>query len=1010
MSTPRNRRFLAWSFFALLLVALPVSASAQSGKLSGTITDAQDGTPLPGATVFLEGTQLGASANVDGNYNVIGIAPGTYQVRVSFVGYITQVVELRVVSDFTTSLDVALESSTIQNAEVEVTAIRPVVDPNQTTSRALVTGEEISQLPVSNLQDVISTTSNSYDGFIRGSRRYETRTIIDGVDVSDALNQIAPNANGGQSYAGNIYNSTNRSSQTNSALFNLNPEGVEEVTVNTGATESRYGAASGGVVAITLAEGRGPLRGSASFRIAPQGVRPGPDSLAFYADGDVYTQERASVVANDANDPRIPLYTWTPDKYSAGDPEIDARLSLGGSITDKLRMFATGQFFETHGYQPNEYQRRMSGQLKTTYDIGSSTQISVVALVEDQGLWGGWNNRAYSDFWRFYLEGVAQSDAGSYLGSFKLTQILSESSFITAQAYRTYKRTRYGYVDDDGNGFTDPGENGDFLDFMDPQVIARYIGTGTDKSKMFYENIADSFSDSGLNLPSGSRYKLARPIPYSEDSEQATNGFKIDYNNQITPNHYIQTGTELKLYSLDYQQVYGVDQSGAKLNGPIEPFVPQEWVRNPWNLGLYASDRIEYGGLVVNAGLRVEFANRDMEKINDFFYPFRRDSVDTGDIVYTTDASGNVIPAVDGDGNQIPRILARNNFNRGESVPTDVFINPSLGVSHPIGTKASMYFSYARNQQLTPFTTLYQFYDGNSSNNRFFTYQDPERKPITSNNYELGIQWEVVDGWGMDVNAYLRSIDNYGETTLEATNRTPAGEVAIPLAIHTYATSAGYADSRGIELIIRRRPLALGNGIRLGLTGSYTFANVEAASIASNTRSFQDSNAGTDSSLTQLPFGNVQSFRNFPQQVRGGNSTLTGGYGRTHRFVLRSVATLPFDVSVGLTGNLESGFLYPKTVGADARDRELLTGPTNFRIDLRVEKRFNISNSLGFDIYADATNITNQQNIVAYENFTPDGPAVFEQTGRPGERLILQDGTALYGPSRSLFVGLRARF
>ncbi len=1007
MSTHPHRRLLSWVFFALLLGALPTVAQAQSGKLSGTITDAVTGDPLPGATAFLSGTQLGASADIDGHYTVIGISPGTYEVRVSYVGYTTQVIELRVVSDITTTLDVQLTSATIESGEIQVLAERPVVDANQTTSRSLVTGEEIAQLPVSNLQDVISRTSNSYEGFIRGSRRYETRTIIDGVDVSDAMNQVAPNGTG-QSYAGLTYSSTNRASETNPSLFNISPDGVEEVTVNSGATDARYGAASGGVVAITLAEGRGPLHGNASFRIAPQGVRPGPDSLAFYADSTVYRLEREQRVAN--GDAAAELYTWTPDLYSTGEPEVDGRFSLGGSITDRLRFFSTGQWFQTHGFQPNEFRRRLSGQLKTTYDIGSNTQLSVIGLVEDRGLWGGWNNTAYSDFWRFYLQGVAQNDGGSYLGSARITQLLSSSSFLQAQFYRTYQRTRYGYVDDDGNGFTDIGENGDFLDFRDPQVIARYIGTGTDRSKMFYENIADSFSDSGLNLPAGNRYKLARPLPYSEDSEQATNGFKVEYNNQVTPNHYLQTGTELKLYSLNYDQVYGVDQTGAKLNGAIEPYISQEWERHPWNLGLFASDRMEYAGLIVNLGLRVEFANRDMDKINDFFYPFRRDSVEAG-IVYATDASGNVVPALDADGNQVPRILARNTFDRGEAVPTDVFFNPSLGISHPIGSKASMYFSFARNQQLLPFSTLYQFYDGNNSNNQFFTYVNPETAPITSNNYELGGQWEVADGWGIDVNAYLRSIANYGLATLQAENRTPAGEPTLTgLTVHSYATSAGYADSRGIELVIRRRPLDLANGVRLGLTGSYTFSTIEASGFASNTTSFRDTAAGTESSQTQLPFVNVQAFRNFPLQVQGGNSTLTAGYGRTHRFVLRSIASLPYEVSVGLTGSLESGFLYPKAVGADARDRALLTGPTNYQIDLRLEKRVTLSGSLGFDVYMDATNITNKQNIVAYESFTPDGPAVFQETGSPGNRLILQDGTSIYGPPRNVFFGLRARF
>lgn len=999
MSTDTPKRPLSWLLIALFLVALPSAASAQSGKLSGVITEATTGDPLPGASVFLEGTQLGSVSDSEGRYVVVGVTPGTYSVRVSYIGYTTEITELRIVSNVTTTLDVDLEPATVQGGEVTVVAGRPVVDQNQTTSRSLVTGEEMERLPVASLQDAISRTSNAYQGFIRGSRRSETRTIIDGIDVSDALNQ----ATTGQAIAGNTYYSSNRSSQTNSSLFNLNPEGVEEVTVNTGATDAQYGAATGGVVAITLAEGRGPVRGTASFRMAPSISRPGPDSLGFYVDGDAYLQERDERIASGS--PSARLFTWTPDRYEAGQPEMDARLSLGGSVTDRLHFFATAQGLQSSGYQPNQFNRRLNGQLKTTYDLGSSTRLSVIGLAEDRGLWGGWNNRSYSDFWRFYLEGLSQNDGGSYLGSAKLTQILSPTSFMDVQAYRTYQRNRFGYVDDNGNGFTDPGEDGEFIDLTDPMNIARYIGTGTDRSRMFYENISDSFSDTGLFLPSGAgRFKAGQPMPYSEDAQQATNGFRANYNNQVTPNHYIQAGTELKLYTFDYQQVYGIDQTASKLNGALEPYQLQEWERKPWNLGLYASDRMEYGGLIVNLGLRVEFANRDMEVINDYFHPFRRDTVQAG-IVYQADAAGNVTPALDANGNQIPRRLARNVFDRGEAVPTDVFFNPSFGVSHPIGSSASMYFSYARNSQLQPYSTLYQFYDGNNSNSQFFTYQDPEQKPTTANNYELGGQWEFAPGWGADVNAYMRSIDNYGRATLTATNRTGTPRYAGGL--YNFSTSAGYADSRGIELVLRRAPLQITNDITLGLTGSYTFSTVEVSNFAgTNVTGF----VATDSTQTTLPFENAQDFRNFPQEVRGGSSTLTGGYGRTHRFVLRSVAALPYDFSVGLSSSFDSGFLYPRVIDADPRDRELLTGPANYQIDLRMEKRFAFTGRFGLDLFLDVTNLTNHRNVVAYDTSTPGLTRTFEETGIPGPRLILGDGTSTYGPARAIYFGSRARF
>ncbi|MEZ4699048.1 MAG: TonB-dependent receptor [Rhodothermales bacterium] len=977
--------------FLLALAAMPETVQAQTGRLAGVVTDAESGTPLPGVTVVIDGTTRGTTTDVDGRYVILNLSPATYSIRFSFVGYTTRVIDgILVTSGRTTSLDTELGTEVVEAGEVVVEAERPVVDANQTTSRAIVTSDEISRLPVSSLQDVISRTSNSYEGFIRGSRRYETKTILDGIDISDAFNPIAPNGTN-TAYAGAVYSNTNKSTETNASLFSINPDAVSEVTVNTGAMDSRYAAASGGVVTVALSEGRGPIRGTASFRYTPQYNRPGPDSLDFYRDSGAYFAERQAKI--DAASPSADLFTWQDGKYPiSADPEVDARFSIGGSITDNWGFTASGQWFQTNGFQPNEFRKRLNGQIKTTYSLGENTRISALGMVEDNGLWGDWNNRSYLDFWRYYLEGVTQNDGGSYLGSIKVTQLLSEKSFLDVQVYNTYKRTRYGYVDDDGDGFTELGEDGDFIDFHDPANIQKYIGTGADHSKMFYENISDGFSDTQLFLPSGSRYKAAQPQPYSEDATQTNTGIKIDYANQVAKNHFIQIGSEYKMRTFEYDQVYGVDQTGAKLNGAAEPFIPQQWKRSPTELAFYASDRMEYAGLIVNLGFRVELVDRDMEKIADLFYPFQSDTV-------------TVVSSIDPS---LSSTLARNNFRREGKVPVDFLFIPSIGVSHPIGTNGAMYFSYARTQQLLPYTTLYQFYDGNHSNNRFFNYQDPEQDPITSNNYEVGVQWEFAEGWGADVNAYMRSIKNYSQTTLTATNRAPVvGDPVLVGSPHTYATSFGYADVRGIEVVLRRRPLRLAEDVTLGVTASYTFSAVEQAIIAgANTRDFIDA----DGTQTTLPFDDAVDYKNFPQNVRGGASTLTGGYDRTHRFVLRSVSALPYEISVGLTGSLESGFLYPREINADPRDRELLVGPTNYRLDLRLEKRFTFQNRYGVDVYVDITNLTNRDNIVAYETATINTRQEFEEFGRPGPRLITSDGTSLYGPARNVFFGARLRF
>ena len=978
------RKCLRYLLPSLMLVALPVVVHAQSGKLAGRVTEATTGEPMPGVTVVLLETGQGTATDAEGRYTVIGIGPGTYDVRFSFIGYGTRVLEgVRITSNRTTTLDVALSEEVVQGEEVVIEATRPVVDQNQTSSRAMVTGEEMARLPVTRLEDVISRTANAYDGFIRGSRRFETRTLVEGIDVSDAFYTLSSGTN----YTGSTYSNANKADRTSPSILSINPESVEEVTVNTGATDAQYASGSGGVVAVTLAEGRGPIRGAFSVRVSPSIPRPGPDSLAFYVDGDVYQAEKTLV-----EDPlKKALYTWTPDKYQVGDrPEYDIRFNLGGSLTDRWSFSTSGQFFQTNGYLPNYYRKRVNGQLKTTYQLSAKTRITAVGLFEDNGLWGGWNNTDYMEFWRFYLEGVAQQDGGSYAGSVRLRHVISPTSYLTVQAYRTYNRTRYGYVDDNGNGFQEIGEDGDFLDFTDPAVVEKYISISATRDeannpKMFIDIVTDNFSETQINLPNGTRYRLARPAPFFEDQRTVTNAFKVDYANQVTFNHFVQTGVEVKQRDFDYMHIEGLPGPGAILNDAEEPFRIDYWDRKPWELSLYAADRMEYVGLIINVGARLTVADRDMEKIDNDFYPFARDTV-----------------AFRG------KNVARNFIRRGEAVPVDVLFNPSIGVSHPIGETASMYFSYSRSQQLLPFNTLYQNYGGIHTTSRFFNLINPELDPITSNNYELGVQWEFAPGWGVDVNAYDRSIDNYGSVTFTAFNFTPEGASAIQgFDRYTYVTNTGYADSRGIELVLRRAPLRLAEDVTLGLTASYTFSSVEQSRVTGlNLREFRfDETTGQ----TRLPFDDATDFQNFAINVQGG-STITGGYDRRHRVIVRGVATLPADVSLGLFSTLESGFQYPKAIGADPRDRALLTAPTNYRIDLRLEKGFRFTDRLGLDVYLDVTNLTDRQNVVAYEDFTPTGPVIFQETGVPGSRLIRNDGVALYGPARTVYFGSRLRF
>ena len=113
---------------ALCTVLLLVAGRAwgQTAIVTGAIHDAKTGEELLGANVLLVGTSLGASADLDGNYTIRGVPPGTYSLRVSYVGYAPKVVDgVALKAGETTVLNVSLGQAVEEaKEEVVVTAER----------------------------------------------------------------------------------------------------------------------------------------------------------------------------------------------------------------------------------------------------------------------------------------------------------------------------------------------------------------------------------------------------------------------------------------------------------------------------------------------------------------------------------------------------------------------------------------------------------------------------------------------------------------------------------------------------------------------------------------------------------------------------------------------------------------------------------------------------------------------------------------------------------------------
>ncbi|MGD1046614.1 MAG: carboxypeptidase-like regulatory domain-containing protein, partial [Bacteroidota bacterium] len=108
---------------SLLLLGTPyLSAQQESGQIKGTITDATTGEAMIGANVTLKGTSLGSPSDVYGKYIINAIPPGSYTLKVSYIGYRSKETTVEVKGGATLELNFSILSEAIEGEEVVVTA------------------------------------------------------------------------------------------------------------------------------------------------------------------------------------------------------------------------------------------------------------------------------------------------------------------------------------------------------------------------------------------------------------------------------------------------------------------------------------------------------------------------------------------------------------------------------------------------------------------------------------------------------------------------------------------------------------------------------------------------------------------------------------------------------------------------------------------------------------------------------------------------------------------------
>jgi len=162
IDTSKSNFFLKQTFCLLVFLIFNTPGTGQSahGEISGKITDAQTGEALPGVNISVLGTVLGASTNLDGEFSIMRVPYGIYDIRISMIGYRKVTVERVNISHDTAPLDIKLMEAPIDIDPVVVSVSKWAQEANNTASAVeVMTGKEIMKRSPIRIEDALEAAA-----------------------------------------------------------------------------------------------------------------------------------------------------------------------------------------------------------------------------------------------------------------------------------------------------------------------------------------------------------------------------------------------------------------------------------------------------------------------------------------------------------------------------------------------------------------------------------------------------------------------------------------------------------------------------------------------------------------------------------------------------------------------------------------------------------------------------------------------------------------------------------
>ncbi|OGG44397.1 MAG: hypothetical protein A3F84_00800 [Candidatus Handelsmanbacteria bacterium RIFCSPLOWO2_12_FULL_64_10] len=796
------KRKLLFGFAVLAVVlTLPLSGAfaGTTGKIAGRIMD-DKGASLPGASVVIEGAKRGAVTDKDGFYTILSVEPGNYSLTASLVGY-GKVTKrgVNVIVDYTAKVDFRLKEEAIQAAEVVVTAERPAVEPDKTSTKHVLSEDEIRQAP-------IVKTTGEFVSLQPGVDQAGTFSIR-GSDINRGAR---PEGGGDYPYLGNdVYvmidgvRIANNDGHSALLFTGVNKSAIQQLSVETGVTPAEYGNAQAGTVNIVTQEGAQKPHGWMEFQYEPAGKK--------HWGANVY----------DAPENRDHM-KW---KDQAWLQEVDP---LTGRVIHQRTNYTKWAGYRVEG--------SLSGPLGPNASFLASVRheerASIYPAAEPRGFY---NDRGQ------YIN-APDNVQGSASVTFKPSANVKLKAGLVLQRYTAWNGEVQGQYGDLREGLIRGLAFGNLRNLFLPDKWAgsgRYLQqeeleyltfTHTLSPRTFYEvrvargrTLQDTINAPLVTLPSRKDkdgwFIIDRQMGTFVQTDRKRWSLKADLSSQITKGNFVKTGFEVMRYDAYYtlwgsysnqDHIFNFYSGGDR---PWEMGVPATPIRG----AVYAQDKMEFQGLIVNAGVRLDFNVHTHKEAIDAGVPsapmWR---------LYTTR------PYLYGVGSAPPGVKVTGDFV--QKPPAQFAVSPRLGISHPITDRMAMHYSlgifrqwldlyesyaksYNNGARIGPDgSPLWQDLNGNKVQDPAELYNtmmaagsgfaaNPWAKPEKTLTFEVGADWNFVSDYTASLTTFYRS-----ETLQISMNggnnfRGPKyGGIFI-----RGATNGGAAYAKGIEVAVGKR-------------------------------------------------------------------------------------------------------------------------------------------------------------------------------------------------------------